>query len=177
MSETGKEVIAALFPFLGIIISVILSYLISNKINLLKIQSEFSGQLYKKRLKAYLEIFELVSGFTKIIKRKGFSYDELKDFYEKYSILDSKLGLLFSYSISSSSRLMEEINKNLSCLKPGDTIYKDSNKDITRKLGDVELSMKYELGIFVYTDPLKIIKKFKLPETYKEALAEMNKHR
>jgi len=81
-----KEVQSAVIAFIGVIISASISLIISeikNRIELNKIHSKFNGQLYSKRLKAYLEIFELVSGFLKIVRRKGISYKQLNDFYEK----------------------------------------------------------------------------------------------
>jgi len=140
------------------------------------IQNKFSGKLYTRRLEAYLEIFELVSGFIKIIKRKGILYEELKIFYEKYSALDSKSGLLFSYSVYSSSELMEEIKNILSCKKTMVASCEELKKNLLKKLAVVELTMKCELGVFEYTNPTKIMKKYKLPGTNREALAEMFKH-
>jgi len=177
-----KEIIVALISLCGVIISITLTCIINNKINLLKVHSEFSGQLYSKRLEAYLEIYELISGFVKSIVRRKIShekitYEELKEFYDKYSILDSKSGLLFSHSLHPSFELLKEITKILIPKKENFTISDDSVKSIQKKLAVVEINMKFELGVFKYKDPLTIINKFKLTETYKEVLAEMAKHR
>jgi len=171
----NTELVVALISLVGVIISVTLSCIISNKINLLKIHNEFSRKLYSKRLIAYLEIYELISGFVKIIKRKVISYDELIDFYDKYSTKDSKFGLLFSYTVYSSSRLIEEIEEIISNKKTNYTISNDLKENILKRLGVVELSMKFELGVFTYTNPAIIMKKFNLPKIYREALVSMSK--
>jgi len=171
----NNEVLAAFISLSGVIFSVLLSCIISNKLSFIKIQSEFSIQLYTKRLESYLEIFELVSGFVKTIKRREITFEKTKEFYEKYSVLDSKFGLLFSYTIHSSYLLMKETKKILTRQKTDDVINEEIKKELIKKLGDVELSMKYELGVFAFKNPATIMKKFKLPETYKEALAELDK--
>ena len=110
-----NEIVVALIAFLGVIISVTLSFITiqyQNRIALKKIYSEFGGQLYSKRLEVYPEIYELVSGFCKLIDKKRISYEELNDFYEEYSIQDSKSGLLFSSCmVKSSYNLRKEIKK------------------------------------------------------------------
>ena len=169
------DLVLVIISLSAAVVSVIFTFVTSNKLNKLQVQSEFSKQLYTKKLETYLEIFELVSGFIKIIKRKGITYDELKYFYDEYSLLDSKLGLLFSYTINPSDGLMKEIKKILSDLKPGNIINDDLKVNLIKMLEEIELSMKLELGIFIYTDPLKIIKKFILPEGYRKSLANMTK--
>jgi len=169
-----NEILTALISLFGIIFSVILSCTISSKLGLIKTQSEFSKQLYKKRLKSYLEIYELVSNFVKIINRRKISFEKMKEFYEKYSILDSKYGLLFSYTIHSSSELIKETNKILTGKKIDDAIDEEIKKKLINKLGNVELAMKYELGVFAFKNPSTIMKRFKLPEKYREALAKLD---
>jgi hypothetical protein len=61
-----NEIAVALITLSG---SVALSFIINKfqvKIALRKIQSEFSGKLYSKRLENYLEIYELVSKFSRM---------------------------------------------------------------------------------------------------------------
>ena len=167
--------ITSLFPLLGIIFSVILSFVISkyqNKIDLSKIHSEFISKLYSKRLDAYLEIFDLISGYAKIIKRKGIFYDELLDFYEKYSNLDSKSSLLFSYTTFHSAQLMEKIKEILDCHKK-QNISDKQKEDLLNKLLYVETTMKLELGVYVYRDPTIIIGKFDIPERKKEMIDDI----
>jgi phosphate/sulfate permease len=62
------DIAIVIIPVIGVIISGFLSLFISrhhNKIEYIKAQSKFSTQLYSARLKAYSEIYELVSGFAK----------------------------------------------------------------------------------------------------------------
>ena len=152
-----NEIVVALIALAGVIISVSLSYIINhyqNKIALKKIHSEFSGKLYSKRLDVYLEIYELISDFWKTVEKKRISYEELSDFFEKYSILDSKSGLLFSSSlVKSSHRLRKQVRKIFTSHKAGDTFNKSSIYNLRGFLAQVELSMKYELGVFGYASP------------------------
>lgn len=178
----GNEGTIALISGIGVILSAIVSLIISefkNRIELNKIHSKFNSQLYSRRLKAYLEIAELVSGFLKVVRRKGISYKQLNKFYKKFSALDSKSSLLFSYTNISSGELMDEIKKILSCHKKADGIICDDIIiSLKKKLVNVELSMKYELDVFEYKKPGAIIKEYKLPYSYQEALAKLKrKHR
>lgn len=172
-----EKIVMSLISLSGVIISVTLTFIINkfqNKLELVKIHNEYRGQLYSKRLEAYLDIYELVSGFVKIIKRNGILYDELNDFYEKYSLLDSKSGLLFSYTTVTSAGLMYEIKEILTRYNKVNTFSKETYKNIIRKLTDVELSMKNELGVFEYKNPSTIMENFKLSKTYKDVQAKIN---
>ena len=155
-----NEIVVALIALVGVIISVSLSFIINhyqNKIALKKIHSEFSGKLYSKRLDIYLEIYELVSDFWKTVEKKRISYEELNDFFEKYSILDSKSGLLFSSSlVKSSYYLRKKLREILTSHKMGDTFSKNSIYTLRKFIAQVELSMKYELGVFGYESPSKM---------------------
>ena len=170
----NDRIVSTLITVSGFILSIIVSIIITdvkNRTELIKIHSKFNRQLYSNRLKAYLEISELVSGFLKIIRRNGMSYKQLDNFYEKYSTLDSKSNLLFSYTNISSSGLMDKIKEILDCHKEADDIIDDELiKNLKSKLVYVELTMKYELGVFEYKKPLAVIKKIELPESYQVAL-------
>jgi len=173
----NNDAIIVLIPLMGVIISGLLSFFINrhqNKIEYIKAQSEFSGQLYSARLKAYLEIFELISDFIKkIYTNKNISYIELMEFYKMYALLDSKSGLLFSYTARSSSALIEEIREMLghySKEEKNKIFFCDLKDKLIIKLADVENTMKYELGIHVFKDPLTTIKKLELLKTETEVL-------
>ena len=171
------EGIVALISGSGVIISTIVSFIIGevkSKTELNKIHSKFNRKLYSKRLKAYLKIAELVSGFLKVVRRKGISCKQLNNFYKEYSDLDSKSSLLFSYTNIYSGKLMDEIKKILSCHKKAGIICDDSKVNLKKKLVDVELSMKYELDVFEYKKPGAIIKNSKKPESYQEAETMLN---
>ena len=172
----NNDMLIVLIPLMGVIISGLLSLVISkhhNKIEYIKAQSEFSGQLYSARLTAYPEIYELISEFLKkIYRNENISYTELNDFYKMYSQLDSKSGLLFSYTAKSSSALMEgigEILKNCSNDETDNIFFYDLKDKLRRKLADVENSMKYELGVYIYKNPITIMKKLELTKTGTEA--------
>ena len=146
---------------MGIIISVFLSSITSfivakcqYSIELKKIYSEFGGQLYSKRLDAYLEVYKLISGFIKNIKRKNVSLEELNDFYEEYSVLDSKHALLFNSDTAAFSHiLMLEVKELLTSQKNGDDLVKYLRVSFMEVLGGTERSMRYELGVREYRSP------------------------
>ena len=171
-----NEIIVALIALGGVIISVILSFIINqyqHKIALKKIHSEFSGKLYSKRLETYLEIYELVSQFCRMIDsrvddKKRISYEELYDFYNKYLIKDSKSGLLFSSCmVKSSYNLRTEVKKILTNHKIEDTFSKNLMYNLRKSFSQVELSLKHELGVFGYESP-SIMKDSELTKTYSE---------
>ena len=165
------KIIVALISLSGVVISSILSFIISKfhyKIELDKIQNNFREHLYIKRLDAYLLIYELISGFVHDIRNKLITYDDLNAFYGKYIILDSKYGLLFSYALNPSYILIRVIKTTLNNKKDNDTISKKIKIKIVKKIRDVEISMKNELGIILYKNPLEIMKNYKLLNTYRE---------
>jgi len=171
------KIIISLISFLGIVFSVTLSFIISkyqNKLEIIRIHSEFIGQLYSERLKAYLDIYNLISGFIKIIKRKRITKEELIVFYEEYSILDSKYGVLFSHTTLRSSQLIKKITDLISC-KEKFELSGDQEIELIEKLGEVETSMKLELGIYIYRDPTRIIKNLNIPKIKKEILDNIDK--
>ena len=150
----------ALITLVGVFLTFSISVYNSTKIELRKV--ELSGGLYSKRLDAYLEIFNLVSGFIKTIERKEGAHEKLNDFYREYSFLDSKSGLLFNLDTAGASRtLMQEIGKVL----PNDKDWDEALSEKMRKLlNQVEICMKNELGAFGYTetlDSLETAKKYK----------------
>ena len=162
---------------MGAIVTGLLGFIIGNhhnKIEYIKAQSEFSRQLYSARLKAYTEIYELVSGFIKNIYRNEYiSYAELNDFYKMYSLLDSKSGLLFSYTTRSSANLMQEIGKilkNHSNEEADNIFFYDLEDKLRRNLVNVENSMKYELGVYIFKNPIAIMRKLELTKTGTETL-------
>ena len=164
--------LSALIALIGVIISALLSFIISkyqNKIELIKTHSGFIGQLYSKRLDAYLRIYEVISDYIKVIKRKGILYEELLVFYESYSKLDSESGLLFSYTAFHSDQLIKKIEEILESIKKG--VLSDSQKaDLLDKLQYVETTMKLEVGVYLYKDPATIVKKYDIPKRKRKML-------
>jgi len=158
---------------LSFIIPAIVSVIVckyQNKIELIKTHSEFIGQLYSKRIKAYLEIYNLVSSYIKVINRKGISSEELIKFYECYSKLDSKYGLLFSYTSFHSAQLMIKIDETLKKFHKNHNFSDNQKVELLEKLGFVETTMKIELGVYVYKDPVTTIKKYEFPEKKKKMI-------
>jgi 5-bromo-4-chloroindolyl phosphate hydrolysis protein len=150
ISLTKENTVITLFvpiiSFLGVIISAIVSFVISKgsrNVESMKIHYEFKKELNSKRLEAYLEIYNLVSGFIKKMERKGISDKDLNVFYEEYSILDSKSALLFEKDTAAAARkLMKKIglvNQNIG------TIDDNLNKELIKMSREVENSMKIEL--------------------------------
>jgi hypothetical protein len=171
------EIAVALITLSGIIVSLLLNTLLSmyrDKIKFITANYEFAGQLYSKRLELYLEIFELISGFIKMIIEREISYEELCDFYKKYSILDSKSGLLFSYTAKLSFNLINEMREIVIFKKPVGIVSKDTKDNLIIMLGTIERSMKIELNVYHYKDIASIKQKFKLPPTYEEAIDILN---
>jgi hypothetical protein len=132
----------------------------------------FTRQLYSKRLEAYHEIFELVSGFIKIINRENISYEKLLEFYQEYCKLDSKSSLLFSYTTTSSSDLIKKIGEILIFIEKY-VFSENLKKELLVMLGNVETTLKVELGVYSYPDPTTITKKFEIPEKKKKALEKI----
>jgi hypothetical protein len=171
------EIFVALISLSGIILSLVLNtilYKYREKIEFIKANYEFAGQLYSKRLELYLEIYELISGFSKIIREREISYEELCDFYKKYSILDSRSGLLFSYTAKLSYNLINEISEIVIFKKPVGIVSKDTKDNLIIRLNEIERSMKLELNVYHYKDITSMKQKLKLPETYQEATVIMN---
>jgi len=172
------NLIIYLFPLLGVLFSAILSFVISkhqSNIELEKISSKFSIQLYSKRMETYLEIYELIREFFKTIKRTKTSYNELNDFYEKYSTLESKSSLFFNlYTVKSSANLMDCIEEIVKSEEASDVLNNNSKKKLIKNLIDFEITLRYELGVLEYKKPSgKESREFKLWEKELESLLKL----
>ena len=180
MNEIIKdpEIPSALIALSGVIISVTLSLIVNaykNKTEILKIHSWFISQLYSKRLKLYLKIFELISAYIKIIKNNGIFYEELNIFNEEYSKLDSKSSLLFSYTTPYSAELMIKLRELLKFDKTH-VFSEKQKKNLIKKLAIIETTMKLELGIYNYKDPVSVFKKIHIPLRKKEMIKEIKRY-
>jgi len=147
---------------LTILTSSITSVLVS-WVALKKIHSAFGEKLYEERLKAYREIFELVSEYGKTVHRGRYSFENLENFYDAYSNLDSKWSLLFNSDTGDCSwRMMEELGNILGRQQRGTAIDEESKRKTLAFLEKIENSLKKELGVYEFKNPF--VTRYGLPK-------------
>ena len=165
MAETTSEMIPAIVAVSalgGAMIAACVQYFIArrqNKTVKAQMLNELGKPIHSKRIKAYLEIFALVSGF---IKDSHVDYDsndgkivraKFDTFYRDYFNLDSKWSLLFSeHTWHASSDLIKKLRKinEDDNLEVGDHVILP---DIKKYLGAMEKAMKYEIGTVAFRHP------------------------
>jgi hypothetical protein len=160
------EILVSLISLAGVIVSLLISYLVSNRQAKIQIESlryqlaqSYTEKLYLKRLEVYPVLYEIISSFAKRIRHEAISQKELRAFAEKINEWDSKHALLTS---AFTVQQLITLRKALRSLEVSgeerfskDTLY----KTVFPLILDLELAMKTELGVFAsdgYHSPVKV---------------------
>lgn len=163
----SNEILTALIALSGVALSVLISYLTSRRqasIEIMKFRAEllrlYGGQLYEKRIQAYEEIYYCLSNFVKDLKYGNLTKSRLKDFNKEIKGLDSKYSFYFSATttyiggkfikevMQFENKSDEEFDKHFSSL--------DNKKELGFKIGQYELALKNELGIYKFDSLVSI---------------------
>ncbi|MDL1976344.1 MAG: hypothetical protein LWX55_16550, partial [Deltaproteobacteria bacterium] len=89
----------ALFSFIGILVTVVVSYVTSRlnaKYTIRKLHGELGGKLYEEKLAVYPEIYRTLSEFIKKQVEDDWQLAGLNEFKAKVDKLDSENGILFN---------------------------------------------------------------------------------
>ena len=164
----GKEVIAASIALIGVIVSVLISFLTSRRqanIEVEKLRTEihqdFSLRLFEKRLEHYPDLYQYLSEFKKVIQYEEVTQERMIDLFKKLQEWDSRHSILFG---SDTGKLLYHFRKevfDLTRISSQDIQAYFFNDSETRhlfiqKMAQLELSLKSELGIYTYNSPTDV---------------------
>ena len=167
MFEIRPEIYVAIIAFMGVIMSVLISYISGRKalrheIEKLKssIEQGFSSKILDERQKRYPEIYNAISELCKYIKvqQDGYSIPEkevtrdlLFDAFSKLEKFDSNHGLFYSIQTAyHMAHLRDEIYKAISTLnKDARLLSKQSLNEIRTAASLAEVGLKKDIGILI----------------------------
>jgi len=183
----ANEVTAALIALGGVCISVTISYITSSRqANLeirklrAEIQHQFSSKLFEKRLELYPDLYNYLSKFIRIIQFDKISQKAVQDLISEIHDWTSKNAILFSEptgSISYKLRLfLVELSKKSDMELQQEFSSKQALSDLRRRVQELELALKNELGIYSFETPTeaKDVQKF---NSYREIDPWINEQR
>jgi len=169
------SLISAAIALLGVITSVIISFLSNKKMFKTEIEKievgieqNYANKLVEKRLIFYPVIYEPLSNMSKKIRRIIFEdqgenivLQEIIEFQKIYDEMNSKYGVVFS-SISSENSKNLRVSLSEIIIKYNKTnldvkISKDVLNILKTKIRNLEFSLKQDLGIYIVElkDPKK----------------------
>lgn len=150
------NVTTAIIAFLGVLISVLLSYLSSRrslKIELEKvhrtIEHGYGSKLFEKRVDAYQQIFQALADFVKFIKYDEAKKVSLEEFLMRLNEYDSRFGLLFSRDTAMKLHLLRKhIRPLVNNKNEIENLKAEEITELLGQIGPVEIAMKNELGVY-----------------------------
>ena len=162
----STEIIVALIALAGVVISVVISVLTTEKVtrtDLQKLRTEiqqtYAGKLLEKRLEVYPDVYYLLSDFGKKIQYANVSKEYLEEFRNRANELNSKYSIFYSGDTNELSYQFRTSLDELIILanKESQEEFWDALRRLRHAAGHFELSLKSDLGIFVveFSDPQK----------------------
>ena len=145
---------------MGVIVSICVSLFVSLRqtgIELQKLRAEikksYVGKLHEERLKFYPEIYFLLSDFAKKVDKRYLTKEEIHSFDAKINELDSKYSIYFSAQTGNiayrfrrflADSIIRDQDLNKENLRNSEIL-----RNLCKKIGEFELSLKSDLGIYV----------------------------
>lgn len=154
------EIVVAFIAFIGVLVSVVVSIVTSMRstnAELRKLRTEiqqtYADRLLEKRLDVYPSLYALLSDFAKRIQFSTISKSVLEELRDQIEEWDSKHSVLFS---GRAGVICYHFRKMLAELaqKPDEELQKDLAsadflRELRRRIGELELALKGDLGIYV----------------------------
>lgn len=152
----SPELIASVIALVGVIASVLVSFLVGQRqmkiqIDSLRVQVEqtYTSKLYEKRLEVYPLLFEIMSSFSKEIRDRGdITKKTMNDFASRFYEWDSKN---FIYTSELTLRqLIRMLRLIRSYQNSEEKIYsrRRLESELIPQMLELELTLKTELGVF-----------------------------
>lgn len=174
----STEIVTACIALAGVVASVAISLLTSRQqasiaVERLRreIHQDFSLTLFKTRLEHYPDLYQYLSDFKKVIQYEEVTRERLQSFFNKMQAWDSRHSILFG---SDSGKLLYHFRKDVFELmqKTDQELQihfndRDTKYPFIKKMAQIELSLKSELGIYAYSSPTDI-KEAKQFRSYQE---------
>jgi hypothetical protein len=155
----STEILVSLIALSGVIVSVVISYLASQRqirteINNSRLQIEhaYATKLFENRFNTYPQLFEITSSFAAKIRYGVIKKTDLDAFLEKIHVWDSKNSIFLS---AITTKYLFRV------IRLGHELQNSGNNALAREnlsekfiplLADLELSLKTELGVFSRED-------------------------
>ena len=160
----STEIIAALIAFGGVVISVVVSILTSSRQTAseltklrTEIQQSYADKLLERRLDIYPDTYDLLSAFAKKLELKKIKKSDISELLNKINKLDSKSSILFSGHTGYIAFRFRQYFIKLLQQDDEDIMSIDVLQEIKARVGEFELALKSDLGIYVveFSDPAK----------------------
>jgi hypothetical protein len=162
------EIVVALIALAGVILSIVASLLASMRITntelqklRTEIQQSYADKLVERRLEVYPSLYTPLSNFTRVIRFGSLSKSAFEQLRTQMEELDSKHSVLFSGRTGVIFHRFLMMLAELTEM-PDETIQKkyatdDEKRELRHRIGEVELALKSDLGIYVveFADPQK----------------------
>jgi len=154
-----NTVLTAIIAFTGVIISTIITMIINNRNNRINIgkaykdvEQDYARELIKKRIEVYPLMYEELSTFIKIIQvRNKITFQDLDVFFDKFSILISKISIFYSSETGSTSYgLWKFIKSKVASLSEGQVIENHEElREMRKEIQKLEICLKKDLGVYI----------------------------
>ncbi len=179
------QIVTALIALIGVLVSVLVSYLTSSQKTNSEIEKlrkeilqDFNVKLFEKRLEVYPELHSYLSQLIKVIQFGTISQETFKEIFEKIQIWDSKNSILFSGTTGLISyelrlKIANILKKNNAELTKEFTSL-ESKTELRHEIQKLELALKSELGIYAFKAPVTI-GEFKDFRSYQEVADSISK--
>jgi hypothetical protein len=161
MSDT---VVVSIISTLGVLISVSVSVSVTrleNKAELEKIkrelEQEYAKLLFEQRVKAYPELFSLLSGYSKVIRYEKQSVSNLMQFRDSLDEWNNKSGIFFTESTARLSGKFRYYLRNLIDADDAQNVTDDDWSSIRKIIRAFEDFIRAEMGV-VDTQPAGVAK-------------------
>jgi hypothetical protein len=157
------QIVVSMIAFLGVIISVVASIVTNRRITSVEIkkihqemEQKYTARLLEKRLEVYPEFHHALSDFVKLIERRQFSKQAVVDLRKKTDDWDSRNAVFLGARVGS---IVYEFRMTLAQLE-GEGEQEIEQMELLKRVGEVELALKSELGVYAFDSP-DSIKRFK----------------
>jgi len=156
----GTEIITAIIAFIGVVTSVLASYIVnSRQVNTevqklrTEIQQTYASKLLEKRIEVYPALYKLLSDFGKVVRNDAISTELIMDLLTHTREWDSNYAIFMS---GYAGRTLYEFQKWLNDLAnlPEDKFIDEWDTTekrwvLRREASKVELAIKRDLGIYI----------------------------
>ena len=174
----SKYFVPALISLLGVILTACVSYIVNKrqtKIELHKIISNYGGPLHEKRIEHYPNLYVIISSLIKQIRTDFPCKSEINKVLDNLKEWDSKYAIFMGTdAVKSLYDVWQELTR-LSTLSASQFNNVSSDSKLRFKLivclQNLELSLKRELGVFIFESPIDFRDKVNYG-SYRQALSE-----
>jgi hypothetical protein len=162
----SMDILTALISLAGVITSIAISYLVSNRQIRVQIESmryqlaqSYTEKLYLRRLDAYPCLYEIISDFAKRIRLEDVSLNDIRAFAETVSAWDSKYALLASAFTVRQLMALHKALREMEASREETFSREMLHQRLFPLILELELAMKTELGVFAsdgYHSPVEV---------------------